>query len=211
MKKLASECVKKRGLLIAFFALIMLIINNSFIVSGYSIYSSSSLSEFFSLIDPATLFLSAIFIVSFFLINFALSKTFHDQKPIATIISFVIAFIITWQANQSNLDYEGFFYDVGISGDLLYIVLLVVLLAGLIYLWKKIGKEKALLIFGILFIVAGSTNLVYEKEASILIGIVLLVVGGIMLHNKTKEDRKKKEEAEKVRNLFSRIFNPSRI
>ena len=75
-----------------------------------SAYSSDPLRDFFDSIGPTTFTLGVVFIVSFALLYFALTKTFKKEKTTPGIIALAIALLITYGANRSNLDLQQYFF-----------------------------------------------------------------------------------------------------
>ena len=120
----------------------------SFVSAYYGYYSNFSLSDLLDSIDSSTMILGAMFIISFAFVNFALSRFFKGNRATAGVVAFVISALIVWGINKSGIDYESFFYDIGLSEGFLYAVLPLVLLAGLIFLIIKVGMGMALMIFG---------------------------------------------------------------
>jgi hypothetical protein len=124
--------------------------------------------------------LGTIFIVSFALIHFASLRSFKDKygepnRGTAFVIAFAVSLLITWGINKTGFDFEGLFFDLGISSDLLYTILPLILLAGIIYLFYRL-KTKALFIFGGLLILVSFTEMVYEKGLVLGIGVFLLLI-----------------------------------
>ena len=162
----------------------------SFISAYYGSYSSFSFSDLLNEIDSSTMILGTIFIISFALINFSLSKVFKDRygepnRAIAGILAFVISLLITWGINKTNFDIENLFYNIGFSEGFLYTILPLILIAGLIFLALKTSWGIMLMIIGALLTAISFTNLIYEKGITLLIGIILLVAG-IWLSRKKK-------------------------
>ena len=167
--------MRKRVLLI----LNLFLIN--FVSAYYGSYSSFSLGDLLDAIEPSTMILGAVFIISFAFVNFSLLKVFKDKygepnKATAGVVAFVVSLLITYGINRTGFDFEGLFFNIGISSDLLYTIMPLILLAGLIYLTYKF-RYKTLIVLGLLLIGVSFTDLIYSKGATILIGIVLLALG----------------------------------
>jgi len=142
-----------------------------------NLVSAYSLGDLLGDIESSTMILGAIFIVSFALLNFALSRFFKDKygepnRVTAGIVAFVISLLITWGINKTGFDIEGLFYDIGISSDLLYTALPILIIGGIIVLIWKFAKES-LFILGGLSILA--SFFVYEKIIFIVVGTILIV------------------------------------
>jgi hypothetical protein len=148
-----------------------------------------SLGDFFEGIDSSTMILGAVFIISFYFINLALSRFFKDRgggpSQAVWVPSLAAALLITWGINKTGFDISGFFFDIGISEELLMTILPILILAGAILLIIKL-KSGSLLVFGGLFILL--SFLAYDKTLLITIGIILLVIGVILLGRKKKDE-----------------------
>jgi len=172
---------KKRNLLLAFVLGLFLI---SFVSASFHYgYNNFSLSNLLYNLDSSTMILGAIFIIVFAFANFSLSKFFKnkDGEPIkgtAGIVSFVIAFLAIYGINRYGIDYEGFFYSIGFSGDLLFILLPAILLVGAIYILWTYNLAILFLISGVVFTALTIfTDLFYEKGLAFIIGVILILVG----------------------------------
>lgn len=185
---------KRNAALISFLSILLIKF-----ASAYNGYGSFSLGDFFDSIEPSTMILGSLFIIFFAFINFVLSRVFTNRttgepnKAIAGIISLMVSLLIVYGINRSGLDVENFFFDIGISGDLLYTIVPIILIIGAIYLIFKY-KAKTLLILGLLLIlIAGATDLVYEEETLVVFGIILIVIGLIWTFASKKKQKKNKE------------------
>jgi len=165
---------------------LFILVLSLFLISSVSAYS---LGDLLGDIESSTMILGAIFVVSFAVLNFALSRFFKDKygepnKATAGIVSFVLALLMTWGINKTGFDIEGLLFDIGISSDLLYTVVPILILAGIALLIWKFGK-KSLFIIGGLFILA--SFFVYEKVITLTIGVILLIIGiGLLFKKKPR-------------------------
>jgi len=184
----------KRALLTLVLGLIMI----NFVSAAY--YGGGfSLSDLLNEIDADTMILGAVLIISFALINFSLSKVFKDRygepnRPIAGIVAFVIALLITWGINRTGFDFGELFYGIGFSENFLFIFLPLLLIGGIIFLGFKFGFGITLITLGVLFIALGSTSFLYETGMAIIIGIILLALG---IFIQVKWPKKKKSNPNK--------------
>jgi hypothetical protein len=186
--------MQKKSLLI--FILGLMSIN--FVSAYYNSYSFS-LGDFFDSIDSSTMILGSIFLISFVLINFSLSRVFKDQygntdKAISGIIAFIGSLLITWGINRTGFDYEGLFYGVGFSSDFLFMILPLILLGIAIYIvWSsenfKKGLAKLFLIFGGGLFLLSFTEIVYEGFTAGFIGIISIVIGAWFLKTSRNSNR----------------------
>ena len=142
--------------------------------------AAMSFSDVLNSIDSSLILLSSIFIISFLIFNFSLSKIFKEQKSIATVISAVLSFLIIYGVNSFGWDIEGFFFDIGISEDALLTAVPLILLAGLIFLFVKLKKKKYF--FYILggFLIALGLFIFKEAAEVLVIGVALVVFGFIV-------------------------------
>jgi|GEM_PF-1281122 len=135
--------------------------------------SSASLSELLSQLDQSTIFLFVIFIVAFSILFFALNRVFRKENTaISGIISVALAFLITFGISRTGFDLEYTLLNIGISSEVLGIVVPLVIVGGIVFLIIKLAKDS-LLVIGGLFIFA--SFFVYAKLVLILIGAALIV------------------------------------
>jgi len=116
-------------------SLATLIISTGF-VSAYS----DPLRDIFDSIGPTTFTLGAVFIASFALLYFALTKTFKKEKTTPGILALVIALLITYSANRSNFDLEQYLYfqhDINFS-TILFILVIIGIAIWIIKAEKKL-------------------------------------------------------------------------
>lgn len=147
--------------------------------SGYNRFSPPDLLRS---IDPQTMILGALFLLAFTLIYYALSRVFKDSygqpnKTMAGIIAFIISALIIYGINQYGFDMEGLFYGIGLSSGILYLILPLILTAGVIFLiWKF--KQYSFLIIGLLLILLTLfTDIFYEQGLVLIIGVIMLLIG----------------------------------
>jgi len=174
--------MQKKGLGILFLSSLFLI-NFASAYNGY--YGGFSLSDLLSEIDSSTMILGAILIISFAILNMSLSRVFKDNKPVAGIVSFVLALLITWGLNKSNFDIEDLLYNIGVPSEFLFALLPLIILGGFIFMFMK-WRGKGLIFIGIFFIL--SSFVVYEKGLVVILGILFLIGGIIVLVKWPKKD-----------------------
>jgi len=198
----------KRGLL--GFPLLILLIQ---VISAqfYSGYGGFSLTNFFSRIDPTTIIFGLLFLIFFILIFYALSRVFKDQygqpnKGIAGTLAFAVtSLIIYYGFYRTGFNFEGIFYNFGLSVGSLYPILTVLFLivAGLL-IWS-LGRAKKdefgrrtfslrrgvggfFMLFGLfLILLTIFTEIFYEKGLTLIIGIVLLLVGLLLWRRRRRK------------------------
>ena len=123
----------------------------------------------------------------FAVINFALSRVFRTKDPLgreswaskvtAGVVAFMLYAIATYGIYKMGFDFEDLFFNMGLSEETLYIIVPLVILAGLIYIGWKFGLCKVLVTLGIITIGVSMTDLVYEKGVALFAGLVILALG----------------------------------
>ncbi|HEB47204.1 MAG TPA: hypothetical protein ENI22_01935, partial [Candidatus Pacearchaeota archaeon] len=149
----------------------------------YSGYNRFSITGFFSSIDPQDMILMTLFIIIFALVNFSLGKIFRDSygnpnKPVAGVISLSVAILAVYSLWRTGFNLGGLFYNVGVSEDILFFIILIILIVAAIFIARKIGLAALFLILGLFIIlITISTDLIYEKLTAVSIGFVLFLIG----------------------------------
>jgi hypothetical protein len=159
------------------------------LLSSISFVSAqNTFGDLLNQIDQTTLLLYAVFIISFSLLFFALSKFFKESRAIAGLISAAIALLLTYAVNKSGLDIQGFVFGLGISQDALATAIPIVILLGSIFIIIKLAKNSLLVLGGLLIL---ASFFVYEQTALLVLGIIL--VGIRFFIPKGKWEMKKKD------------------
>jgi hypothetical protein len=185
--------MQKKSLLIlsGIFSFLLLI---NLISAYYYGYDYGALSNFLDSIDASTMILVSVFIISFVLLHFSLSHVFkRENKASAGILSFVLSLLITYGINRSGFNFEGFFYNIGISGDFLYSILPLILIGLIIFLGVKFSFSLVLILFGILFVITSFTDIFYEKGIIFILGMILFIVGLVWQMKKSKNEKNEKD------------------
>ena len=156
--------MQKRVLVLVMFLMIIL--------AGFVSAAAFSLSDALGDIQEGTLLILLVFVISFALLFLALNRAFKDNVPIAAVISFALSFGITYWVNKSGFDLSGWVYDIGISSEILSILIPILAIALAIFLIAKL-KRNSLFVFGG-FLLASSL-FVYEKAIVIVLGIILIL------------------------------------
>ena len=144
-------------------------------------------------IDIELLLLAVVFVIllALFMIVLGKSKMFGRSPAVKSFLAFALALFSVYGISMTRIDLESIFYSVGLTGDILYRVILVVLLA---FFWisgytrvrpnpKKKWKKRVwrlyrpLFILGIIITGLGFTPLVYEKGATVTVGLIILGAG----------------------------------
>lgn len=159
------------------------------LLSMISFTSAQGLGDLLDMINESTLMLSSIFIVCFALLFFSLQKFFNrdgkGNNAIPGIISAVISLVIVYSINKSGFDLSGFFFDIGISEEVLWTIIPLLITAGAIFVIIKL-KADSLFVFGGLMILL--SFFAYENVLLILLGIILV---GVRLFIPRKPNPKK--------------------
>ncbi len=143
------------------------------ILIGFVNAAQFPLSDLLGSIAEGTLILLLVFIISFALLFFALNRAFKGNTPIAAVISFALSFGITYWINKSGFDLSGWVYDLGISEEILSILIPILAIALVIFLIWRFRKESLFIFGGFLL---ASSLFVYEKSIVIVLGIILLLI-----------------------------------
>jgi len=132
-------------------------------------------AEIFDAIGAENIFLILLFLISFAIVQFPLSRVFNKSPSLGSIVAFLVALGITAGAYFTGWDIEGIIFDLGFEMDLIIPITLLLVLVGFGYLLWKVGLGGALMALGLLFI--GLSFFAYEKTITLIIGIVLLLLG----------------------------------
>jgi len=172
-----------------------LVLSFSNFISAQSYGSRYSLGELLGSINPNTLLLVVIFLISFTLIYFASLKFFKGNKGFAGVISFALSLSIAYGVNRMNLDLSNLFYRIGFSEEVLFYILPILIIGALVFLFIRIKrKHNAFFILGGLLIVLSFTDFIYEKGILFVMGIISLVVAIWLSVRVGKREKGKKIE-----------------
>lgn len=154
----------KRGMLFIFILIAIM---------GFA--NAQGLGELLAGIDQPTVIIFAVFMVSFCIFFFALNKVLKGNTAIVGIISVVISFLIAYWINKSELDIESIFFNIGISSEILGVIIPIIIIAGIIFLIVKLAKNS-LLILGALGIFVGLFNIIEARLVPIVAGAILIII-----------------------------------
>lgn len=150
---------------------------------------SFTLSELLSSIEPSLIILGVIWIVSFAIVYFAISKTiFKEQNVIAAVIAFAVSLLITYGYNQSGYSFDVILPSMGISMDFLYSVIPIIFIAVVIFLFVKLKSTAFIAIGGFLGLITFIPNLVYTTTLLRIISLGLMVIGVWLSIKKRQKD-----------------------
>ncbi|MDO8528604.1 MAG: hypothetical protein Q7S06_01780 [Nanoarchaeota archaeon] len=104
-----------------------------------------TISDLLNMIDARTMVLVVVFIVSFALLFFSLSRVFRGEKAIAGIVSLAMALLIAYAINKMDLDLENLLYDMGLTLEALHIIfpifIIVLVLIFVVFIILRAGKR----------------------------------------------------------------------
>ena len=147
-----------------------------------SLVKASDLSELLDGIDESVVVYFSIFILSFVLMFFALNKFFKEQnRAFAGIIAAVLSFLIVYGINKTGFDIVNFFLDLGIPTETLSTIVTLIVLAGVVFIIVKMGKDSLFVLGGLLIV---GSLFVYAKAVLIFLGIILLGLRVIVFKGK---------------------------
>ena len=178
--------MKRSGLIALFLALVSV----NFVSAA--VYGSLSIGDALSAMDPSTMILGVIFIITALVINIGLSRAgpFKYNQTGSGIISISLALITIWGINRMDWDYYNFFNFFIPEGLIETIWPILFLLFLVLTLWK-FGVRNSLLIFGA-FLIAGSF-FAYESGLLFFLGITFIVIWLLLwLKSKKKTDLREK-------------------
>ncbi len=171
------------------------LISGLFLINFVSAYYPATLQNLLDSLDPSTAILGSIFIISFILINFSLSKAFKTQKGISGILSFIISFLIIYGLNRSGFDYQNIYYDlfynIGLSSGVASTFLPLIVLAAAIFIVWRFSLWVLLLMLGIFIIIYG-TFFAYASFATVIIGGIF-IIAALVIKKKPSENSSNKK------------------
>jgi hypothetical protein len=140
-------------------------------------------------IDPSTMILGLVFIILYVLINFSLSKIFKKERASSAIISLCVSLLAVYGLNMIDFNLSGVLFNLGISEDLLYLIVPWIILG--VAIWASFVKDKTtgkinfrlyrlFMILGAILLLIGLIPGVYEQTIFIIAGIILILLGIIL-------------------------------
>ena len=154
---------------------------------------SFSLSSLLSSIEPSLIILGVIWIVSFAVIYFAMSKSiFKEQNVIAAVIAFAVSLLITYGYNQSGYTFETTLPSIGISMDFIYSVIPIIFIGIVIFLFVKLKSTAFIAIGGFLGLITFIPNLIYTKTLLRIISLGMMAIGVWLSARKRQNELKHK-------------------
>ncbi|MEK6897259.1 MAG: hypothetical protein AABW93_01875 [Nanoarchaeota archaeon] len=170
-------------------------------IGGYG--GRISLADFFDSLDPSTVTYGLLFFIFFTVIFLVLSRSsifrgrrthWGGEEPNTTaagVVSFAISALIVYFMYRSGYNLESYFYEMGFSVDVFSFLMLALFVLMTFFLIKKFKSAGFFMILGLLLMfISIATNIIYEKETTFVIGVILFIVG-IFLGKNTKKWWKK--------------------
>ena len=182
----------KKSLLILIITLFLI----NFASAYYGSYGSLSLSSILDRIDPSTAILGALFFIFFIFLNFSLNK-FLKNRIWAGIAAFAASFLIIYFLNK-NYDVYNLLYGWGFSDSFLSIIIPLILIGILVFIGFSLGWGASIISLGVLLIIAGLTEMIYETVWAFFLGAVAMIIG---IYIASKE-LKKKSKKRKLKKMF---------
>lgn len=186
-----NPTIKKIGFLSLSLLTFILLIN---LVSAYNglDYGRFSISEFLSNIDPSLVNLGMVFIISFAILFFSLSRVLRTKEgpnnAVGGVIAFAIASLITYEVNRTNFSLWDFFYNIGIPNEILSTLIPLIVIAVIILMIITI-KSATLLVLGAFLIAISFTNLIYQRGIIFILGAILAGIGLWLISKKKKKGK----------------------
>jgi uncharacterized membrane protein YkgB len=167
------------------------VLSSLILLSSISLVKAASLSELLSSIDESMVVYFSIFILSFVLCFFALSKFFKDNRAFAGIIAAVISFLIVFGINKAELtqgfNVSDFFYNLGVSTETFSLIIGIIIVAGIVFLIIKMRRDSLYVLGGLLIV---TSFFVYAKAILIIVGIILIGIRIFAFKDKGKFSNK---------------------
>jgi len=133
--------MKKSLWIISLFAIIL----TKFASAQFGTSERLTLGDLLNMIDPTTMILGVVFVVSFALLFFSLSRVFRGEKAIAGIVSLAMSLLIAYGINKSGIDLENLVYDMGITLETLHIIFPIFIIAlvviFIVFIVLRTGKR----------------------------------------------------------------------
>ncbi len=170
MKKEAT----RGGILTLFLISLMNLVSAQF-YGGYGRFSFRNLVDS---LDPQMVIFFVAFIVFFTLLHTVIfSKFFKGNTLPSVIVSGVLSFAFSYGIYRLDFfDIDSFLFSIGVSSDVFWPVLVIILTLLIILMLKKF-KAWAPIMLGLLLIGLSATDLIYEKGLAAGIGFALLLIG----------------------------------
>ena len=189
----------KRGISKNIFTFVLIILGINLVQAYYSGSFGSGIGR----INPQDLYLSISFIVSFFIFNLAFSRFFKGEESAKSgwIPALFLAIGTTYGLWRIRFDFGILFSRLNLPSEMWFIILGILVLIFVVFLMRKAKKKFKIkfktnaffVVLGTIFLFLGAQDIVYSAGASILIGIILIIVGLFPVVNKALKGKKGKD------------------
>lgn len=172
--------MKKEVARIGIFSFFLISFMNLVSAQFYRSYGRFSFTDLINALDPETVIFVILFGIFFAVLHlWILGRFFRGHQTVSWVVSLLVSFGMTYGIYINGwINVNNLLFGLGLPSDILWPAIVVVLSIFIILLlWKF--KYTGVLILGALFILLGLTDLVYEGGASLIIGIVLMILGFI--------------------------------
>ncbi len=162
------------------FVLFSLVFLGSFVSAYYgnSYGSDFSFQNLFYNTSPSFVFSLLFFLILFVFFNYSLSRVFTENNTTPRVISFSLSTGVIYWMNISNsipnLNLGSLLSNTELPGTSFSLIVLLLFFGVLIYMFFRL-KRTFFLVFGILFLILGLFNVVYESGISIILGILFIL------------------------------------
>ncbi len=186
-KHILPEKIMKRGA--AWISVLGVLLMTNFASAQF--YGDFSIGNLFDSVDASTWVLGALFLIFLFFSNFAISRFTKGQGGAGgSMAAIAFSLLATYGVHRTGWDYDSFFYEIfgfiGISEEILYYIIPLIVLAGLIFSVIKFSLGPTLTVLGLFLLGVSFTDLIYEKGFTLVIGLILFV-GGLFLWIRKKK------------------------
>ncbi|MBS3084540.1 hypothetical protein J4411_01350 [Candidatus Pacearchaeota archaeon] len=161
-------------------------------VSAYGVgFGSFGFGNLFSSFNISMYLTALLFAAIFAVIYFILGKSpLGENTGVRWIVSLCASAFAIWGIISSGFSFEEFLFKLGITNDLLPIILWMVVIIIAIILTIKVGFRNFLsIVFGLLgtaLIALSLFEVIYEQAAGLVIGIIFLILALIIRKRRSK-------------------------
>ncbi len=129
--------------------------------------------------DSSIITWGAVFIIIFAVVNFSLSRTvFRESKTTTAVIALAVSTLAVYGLAGRGIDPTDIYLGTEF-GDFLSVVVPFVFIFGALYFLYRYrhSLSNIFMVMGLLFILVSFTNLIYEQNFLMILGIILFALG----------------------------------